>query len=238
MRKKLVMSLALCAVGIAVKVKADDNLLMWRLGLHQHKVTNNISINSQNKMTISLPKGWSLWFEKDKIPYNPITINSESLQKYQDRDKHQGQYDWQKNTSPKVVTYTDKNEKLQSFIYNDNQGEADLLINVTVDSPSKKGEELALFFRTDEGVLGGTTIFKESKVVEMEEKTEKEQEIAKLKKQEEQRQIEKEQKHVEQKLLEDNMLKHIRENDHKTWYQRLGDNIEDTWANFKGWWRG
>ncbi|HEK9984162.1 TPA: hypothetical protein TT553_001022 [Streptococcus equi subsp. zooepidemicus] len=24
----------------------------------------------------------------------------------------------------------------------------------------------------------------------------------------------------------------------KTWYQRLGDNIEDTWANVKGWWRG
>lgn len=34
------------------------------------------------------------------------------------------------------------------------------------------------------------------------------------------------------------MLKHIRENDHKTWYQRLGDNIEDTWANVKGWWKG
>lgn len=24
----------------------------------------------------------------------------------------------------------------------------------------------------------------------------------------------------------------------KTWYQRLGDNIEDTWANVKGWWKG
>ncbi|HEL0727834.1 TPA: hypothetical protein TVR14_000841 [Streptococcus equi subsp. zooepidemicus] len=73
-------------------------------------------------------------------------------------------------------------------------------------------------------------------ILEKEEEEQKQKETEQ--KQEEQRQIEKEQNHVEQKLLEDNMLKHIRENDHKTWYQRLGDNIEDTWANVKGWWKG
>ncbi|CAW98409.1 hypothetical protein KP781_06875 [Streptococcus equi subsp. zooepidemicus] len=32
--------------------------------------------------------------------------------------------------------------------------------------------------------------------------------------------------------------KQQQEEANKTWYQRLGDNIEDTWANVKGWWRG
>ncbi|WP_136099316.1 hypothetical protein [Streptococcus pyogenes] len=42
----------------------------------------------------------------------------------------------------------------------------------------------------------------------------------------------------EQKQLEDSMIKHIQEEAKKTWYQRLGDSIQDQWWNFKGWLRG
>ncbi|VHK64829.1 phage protein [Streptococcus pyogenes] len=34
------------------------------------------------------------------------------------------------------------------------------------------------------------------------------------------------------------MIKHIQEEAKKTWYQRLGDSIQDQWWNFKGWLRG
>ncbi|WP_159591885.1 hypothetical protein [Streptococcus halichoeri] len=37
-----------------------------------------------------------------------------------------------------------------------------------------------------------------------------------------------------QKQLEDAMVKRIRAEDHKTWYQRLGDGIRDQWWNFTG----
>ncbi|HEL0613409.1 TPA: hypothetical protein TUU90_000477 [Streptococcus equi subsp. zooepidemicus] len=66
-------------------------------------------------------------------------------------------------------------------------------------------------------------------------------------------QIEKEEKEYEEemtKILEqfekqeqerealEMFQKQQQEEANKTWYQRLGDNIEDTWANVKGWWKG
>lgn len=36
------------------------------------------------------------------------------------------------------------------------------------------------------------------------------------------------------KQLEESMLKQIREEDHKSWHQRLSESIQDQWWNFKG----
>lgn len=97
--------------------------------------------------------------------------------------------------------------------------------------PIKKGEKFTFVFGDSGNWEVGTLVYKDSQTIAEENKKIEEEQ----RKQNEQKQ---EQQRRQQKLLEDNMLKHIRENDHKTWYQRLGDNIEDTWANVKGWWRG
>lgn len=49
---------------------------------------------------------------------------------------------------------------------------------------------------------------------------------------------EKEKADREQKYAEALFRNAIATEANKTWYQRLGDNIEDTWANVKGWWKG
>ncbi|MGP6388538.1 serum opacification factor [Streptococcus dysgalactiae] len=51
-------------------------------------------------------------------------------------------------------------------------------------------------------------------------------------------QIRKEREYVQQKQLEDQMIKQMRLNDHKTWFQRLKDGIQDQWSNLKSWWKG
>ncbi|HEL1086631.1 TPA: hypothetical protein TVE90_000875 [Streptococcus equi subsp. zooepidemicus] len=96
--------------------------------------------------------------------------------------------------------------------------------------PLKKGEKLTFVFADEDNWEVGRLVYKDSLTLKEEQDQLRQEKLR--------QHIEKEQKHVEQKLLEDNMLKHIRENDHKTWYQRLGDSIEDTWANVKGWWKG
>lgn len=49
---------------------------------------------------------------------------------------------------------------------------------------------------------------------------------------------EKEKADREQKYAEALFRNAIATEANKTWYQRLGDSIEDTWANVKGWWKG
>lgn len=66
------------------------------------------------------------------------------------------------------------------------------------------------------------------------------------KKLEEDKQYEKEIQTIEEELEKQEQerealemfQKQQQEEANKTWYQRLGDNIEDTWANVKGWWKG
>ncbi|HER5569660.1 TPA: hypothetical protein VO314_001760, partial [Streptococcus pyogenes] len=119
------------------------------------------------------------------------------------------------------------NTNLQlSFIYNDNHGDGGLPISVTVDKPNE-GDELTLLYRSDDGFFGGFTKLKDSKTLKK-EKEKKERQL------EEEKQIEEERKHVEQKQLEESMLKQIREEDHKSWHQRLSESIQDQWWNFKG----
>ncbi|WKF66065.1 hypothetical protein [Streptococcus equi] len=66
------------------------------------------------------------------------------------------------------------------------------------------------------------------------------------KKLEEDKQYEKEIQTIEEELEKQEQerealemfQKQQQEEANKTWYQRLGDNIEDTWANVKDWWKG
>ncbi|MGF3083644.1 hypothetical protein ACQVR4_04205 [Streptococcus pyogenes] len=234
MKKTLTLLLALFVIGVTSSVRAED-AIKWEL---DPETSQNspiaVNVDNGNKLRFTLPTGWSVSFKKkdnnDNKSYSPIKINEEALDKYTEREKTN------RNTSPKVITKPStkgnensnrSNTNLQlSFIYNDNHGDGGLPVTVTVDKPNE-GDELTLLYRADDGFFGGFTKLKDSQTLEKEKK-EKERQLA------EEKQIEEERKHVEQKKLEESMLKQIREEDHKPWHQRLSENIQDQWWNFKG----
>ncbi|HER9856765.1 TPA: hypothetical protein VM741_000486 [Streptococcus pyogenes] len=235
MKKTLTLLLALFAIGVTSSVRAED-AIKWELDPDTSPaIPVTVSPeNGTNKLQFTLPRGWSVSFKKkdnnDNKSYSPIKINEEALDKYTEREKTN------RNTSPKVITKpatkgnessNHSNTNLQlSFIYNDNHGDGGLPITVTVDKPNE-GDELTLLYRSDDGFFGGFTKLKDSKILKK-EKEKKERQL------EEEKQIEEERKHVEQKQLEESMLKQIREEDHKSWHQRLSESIQDQWWNFKG----
>ncbi|KPJ23038.1 hypothetical protein JavanS419_0001 [Streptococcus satellite phage Javan419] len=242
MKKILFLVLALCATVSSQSIKAEEALKWERDPNHQQAVDDNnnpisVSIDNQNKITVTLPKGWSLWLKKDSKNYNPQQINGETLQTHHNRQAPRTQdsnsVSGKQNTSPKITIYgKDNTNTLQlSSIYNDNLGESGLPITITVDAPSEEDKKLTIVYKADGGYFAGSTVFVNSKILAKEKEAEKRKEA-------EEKQIDEERKYVEQKLLEDSVLKQIRENDHKTWYERFGDNVQDQWANFTSWWRG
>ncbi|VGW15207.1 phage protein [Streptococcus pyogenes] len=221
MKKTLTLLLALFAIGVTSSVRAED-AIKWKL---DPETSQNspivVNIDNGNKLRFTLPTGWSVSFKRKKDHYNPLEVNNKPVEvnnKPVSETKN-------RNTSPRIVDYG-KNGNPILAIYNDNQGSSGLPITVTVDKPNE-GDELTLLYRADDGFFGGFTKLKDSKTLEKEKK-EKERQLA------EEKQIEEERKHVEQKQLEENMLKQIREEDHKPWHQRLSENIQDQWWNFKG----
>lgn len=230
MKKTLTLLLALFAIGVTSSVRAEDEI-KWEL---DPETSQNspiaVNVDNGNKLRFTLPTGWSVSFKKKdnngNKSYSPVKINDKSLSEYC-KQQHNNGTQGTKNTSPKVITSDSKTNHCKlSFIYNDNHGDGGLPITVTVDKPNE-GDELILLYRADDGFFGGFTKLKDSKTLEKEKK-EKERQLA------EEKQIEKERKHVEQKQLEENMLKQIREEDHKPWHQRLSESIQDQWWNFKG----
>ncbi|HHD5666587.1 TPA: hypothetical protein ACNYT4_000672, partial [Streptococcus pyogenes] len=213
MKKTLTLLLALFAIGVTSSVRAED-AIKWKL---DPETSQNspivVNIDNGNKLRFTLPTGWSVSFKRKKDHYNPLEVNNKPVEvnnKPVSETKN-------RNTSPRIVDYG-KNGNPILAIYNDNQGSSGLPITVTVDKPNE-GDELTLLYRADDGFFGGFTKLKDSKTLEKEKK-EKERQLA------EEKQIEEERKHVEQKQLEENMLKQIREEDHKPWHQRLSESIQ------------
>lgn len=77
------------------------------------------------------------------------------------------------------------------------------------------GNEFTVSFQGDDGFFVGSVTYKDSQTLQEEY-----------------------QKELDNQYAEELFRRSVEEEANKTWYQRLGDNIEDTWANVKGWWRG
>ncbi|WP_159544691.1 hypothetical protein [Streptococcus halichoeri] len=217
--KKLLMVVAMCLAFCAVAVNADGR--KWEKVPDQQKVTDDgggeipVSIDGDNKITVTLPKGWSMWLE-GKPPHTPIKVNNKPLTDYQKpsetipRDGVQGS----SNTSPKVIVSDEKENPKLRLIYNDNRGEAGLPITVTVASPTNNEDRLTVSFQGDDGVFAGSVTFGNSQAI-----------------------AEAKQKAEEEKLneeMEKRYLEYVNYDNSKTWYQRLGDGIRDQWWNFTG----
>ncbi|WP_159720798.1 hypothetical protein [Streptococcus halichoeri] len=214
--KKLLMVVAMCLACCAVAVNAEESQ-KWVKIPDQQKVTDDgngeipVSIDGDNKITVTLPKGWSMWLE-GKPPHTPIKVNNKPLTDYQKpsetipRDGVQGS----SNTSPKVIVSDEKENPKLRLIYNDNRGEGGLPITVTVASPTNNEDRLTVSFQGDDGLFAGSVTFET-----------------------EQAQAEAQQK-AEDEKMEKMYLGYVAYDNSKTWYQRLGDSIRDQWWNFKG----
>ncbi|MGT2744537.1 hypothetical protein ACVRW4_04185 [Streptococcus phocae subsp. phocae] len=216
MKKILFLVLALCAIVSSKNVKAEESSLKWERIPRQQKVTydNGIEVHvniDNNKVSVTLPPGWSVWFKKNNTNYKPMSINNESLEQYQQRIKNQGTDGWKQNTNPRVYIGNDiENPKVS--IYNDNQGNIWLPINITLDSSFKKGDKFIVSFQNDEGFFVGSVFYKDSETLREEKQKELDDEYA-------------------DKLF----IQSVLDEQNKTWKDRVRDTFQDAWWNFKGW---
>ncbi|KIS12095.1 phage protein [Streptococcus equi subsp. zooepidemicus Sz105] len=257
MKKTLLVILALGSMSISTTVRADENLktqndnIKYDLDGIQQKIyydenKNEINVDTfytgDETITVRMPQGWGVKLyrqlegqEKELVEQEydcyEIEVGTKDVDgrnipitKARYRDGYRLNYE----SGIYSISLTKNSSTNQSNNLNTEQCPVK---EKKQFNPLKKGEKLTFVFTGDDGIYAGTLVYKDSQTIAEEKQKIEEQQ----RKQNEQKQ---EQQRRQQKLLEDNMLKHIRENDHKTWYQRLGDNIEDTWANFKGWWRG
>ncbi|WP_159547899.1 hypothetical protein [Streptococcus halichoeri] len=209
--KKLLMVVAMCLAFCAVAVNAEGR--KWGLAPDQQKVydDNNqpihVSIDNDNNITVALPKGWSMWFGG-----RPTKVNNKPLTDYQETSAPTSEYGvkGQPNTSPKVNVSGNQGENLGlSSIYNDNQGPASIPVTITLGSPTKKGDTLAITFQGGGFYAGSVYLWDSETITEAKQRAEDEK-------------------------MEDMYLEYINYDNSKTWYQRLGDSIRDQWWNFKG----
>ncbi|HEL0655411.1 TPA: hypothetical protein TUW49_000680 [Streptococcus equi subsp. zooepidemicus] len=266
MKKKLVMIFALCAVGVSANVRAEENnevnenenkfnpIKQQQYPQGIPDVTIDPFKVGDSIVNIHTPQFWYTYLYRDQGTNNnisePVMMNNICYEVNWLKDDNPSQIDhidiryksgYQSDINghymlslkkPLTKEQKDNQTKKELASIDDTKPQKKCPSPLTRDNlPLKKGERLIFMFFNEYNDFIGSIIYKDSQTIaEENQKIEEEQ-----RKQNEQKQ---EQQRRQQKLLEDNMLKHIRENDHKTWYQRLGDNIEDTWANVKGWWKG
>ncbi|PZO95751.1 MAG: hypothetical protein DI617_02995 [Streptococcus pyogenes] len=141
--KKLLMVVAMCLAFCAVAVNAETGR-KWGLAPDQQKVYdgNNRPIPvsvSNNTITVTLPQGWSMWFDgdKNKQPHTPIK---------------------------EVKLFNKPVDKPQQVIYNNNHGEAGLPVTVTVEPPSDNKDKLTVSFQGD-GFYAGSVYLWDSETI-------------------------------------------------------------------------
>ncbi|WP_159560390.1 hypothetical protein [Streptococcus halichoeri] len=215
--KKLLMVVAMCLAFCAVAVNAEGR--KWEKVPDQQKVTDDnrqpISVNiengdgdNENKIKITLPPGWSVWFDKGNGPYTPIKIGDRPFTDYKEKSGATGGgVEGKPNTSPRVIVSNKEENPQLGFIYNDNHGEGGLPITVTVASPTDSEDKLTVSLRGEDGLFAGSIFLRDSQGL------------------------------AEEKLnqdMEKMYLEYIKYDNSKTWYQRLGDGIRDQWWNFTG----
>ncbi|VTS48867.1 hypothetical protein [Streptococcus dysgalactiae] len=256
MKKKLVLATALLTVGVATNVKAeeerasehetlstqvdqkmDSETLKWVVDPDHPKVKDDnndpIPVNIDNdKITVQLPQGWSLWLEKDGRDYSPLEINSINLETHKKRYK--GTSDYSKNTSPKVLFQEtnddseDENLKF-SFIYNDNQGFTRLPLTIKVGGPTGESKEtLKLLYRTDYNYLAGSTIFKDSQTINKEQEENK---VSDSKQSIAENQLQ--QSNQDSTSQDENNLEQNHEEGDNSWVSYLKVKAQKTWTNLK-----
>ncbi|WP_159583773.1 hypothetical protein [Streptococcus halichoeri] len=149
--KKLLMVMAMCLAFCAVAVNAEGR--KWEKVPDQQKVTDDggneipVSIENGDKITVMLPPGWSVWFEKNGQLCNlPESVKG--------------------NNKPYKIL-----DKPQS-IYNGNAGLSGLSVSLTLDPPSTKGDKLAVSFQGGGFYAGSVYLWDSETITEAKQKAE------------------------------------------------------------------
>lgn len=217
-KKKLMLVVVLLLSIGAVSVKAEEETIQNKFildGLQQTVKDDNgnpITIDGlyvgSTEVKINIPVGWWSYLYRQDDPSNK---NRGILVSPPERTKLLGE-----TTNP-----------YRTDIFRHYYSGVPYTLNLE-NAPLKKGERLTFSFKGDDGFYAGSAFYRDS--LSMEEDKQYDEEI---------------------KKIEDNLERQDRENDalelfrqqqeeeaNKTWYQRLGDSIQDQWWNFKGWLRG
>ncbi|HEP1535234.1 TPA: hypothetical protein VJE86_000757 [Streptococcus pyogenes] len=210
-KKKLVMALTLCLSICAISVRANEEVAESDLFI--------------TKGQSHLP-GVSV--KPFKVGDNKINVNLEPYGYVETTVTHGDGISEKVKAEDRTITVkcptnyecTDRSYKVSGY-----RAGGDGNYTVELEKSLEEEDVVTLSFMDDGSMYFGQLVYETKKAQNTRLQEEK--------KVEEQRKAEE-----EQKQLEDSMIKHIQEEAKKTWYQRLGDSIQDQWWNFKGWLRG
>ncbi|HEL0762222.1 TPA: hypothetical protein TVG22_001441 [Streptococcus equi subsp. zooepidemicus] len=224
MKKKLVTIFALCAVGVSANVKAEvyGNQRVWgfRTNWQQGRDFGAKPINEgDDEIKVkTAPNAVLHVYKKDKE--GQWKSMEEKITGSPERNPQSGNIETREIDSKIKFTVANGNGIATFYLNNEKPKFGDQYkLTLTIGG---------FYLAEDEWTVG------ESIPKDIEEKDE--EEIQKFVQALENK--EKEKADREQKYAEALFRNAIATEANKTWYQRLGDSIEDTWANVKGWWKG
>ncbi|HEP1500540.1 hypothetical protein [Streptococcus pyogenes] len=207
MKKTLTLLLALFAIGVTSSVRAEEVFEFKPIG-QQTVPTVTVSPFKTGEQTIDIT------LQSNGYVYASIKHKNGETQKIK--------------TNLKQITVTCPAEQStcteRTWMISGNRADQYGNYTVQLQKPLAVGDVVTLSFADDGHFYLGKLVFEDEKTQNTRLQAEKSQE------QEE----EKKRDNELRKQLEENMLKQIREEDHKTWHQRLSESIQDQWWNFKG----
>ncbi|HEK9982280.1 TPA: hypothetical protein TUU08_000805 [Streptococcus equi subsp. zooepidemicus] len=246
MKKKLVMILALYAVGVSANVKAED-IERGYYGDDDHTLQPKPTGDSKR---IGFRNDWD---QAREFGVKPIKVEDQKIQiktypgamirvyKKSNSNIFQELYE----IKPTRIFYYNNPTYEIKYILADSSGLA--IFDLTnsgiyekeklIKQPDKPQQGNSYTVSTSlDGIYLGSAEWTVGESIPKDIEEKDEEEIQKFVEALENK--EKEKADREQKYAEALFRNAIATEANKTWYQRLGDNIEDTWANVKGWWRG
>ncbi|MGT2744651.1 hypothetical protein ACVRW4_04780 [Streptococcus phocae subsp. phocae] len=237
MKKILFLVIALCMFNYPTTINAQESTENRQNkfildGVQQdikdengHKVNIDDFYEGSSKITINMPYGWSVKVFRQN---NPDKLSQKRLVKAPNiwdsnrkicKDGYRLYYP---NTKYELLLRKDLTTSEQKTCDTKHTSEFHTEVKKEDLEPIKKGERLTFVFQDDGNWNVGYLIYRDAKTVNEEKQYE-----------------------AEIKKIEDDLEKQDQENDalamfkrqqedesKKTWYQRLGDNIQDHWWNF------
>ncbi|HEL1239488.1 TPA: hypothetical protein TVN96_001217 [Streptococcus equi subsp. zooepidemicus] len=220
MKKKLVMILALCAVGVSANVKAEvyGNQKVWgfRTDWEQRRDFGVRPIQKGDRD-----------IRVKTAPEAVLTVDKWENNKWENVTK-----EIREGGTYNHSTYSRDGQTIYQIPLTIVAG-GDGRITFPLKQETQLGEKYRLTLTVGGFYLaGGEWTVGDSVPRDIEEKDEAEiQQFVK--------ELERKEREVEEQKYAEELFKHsVEEEANKAWYQRLGDRIQDQWYNIKSWWNG
>ncbi|VTT47153.1 phage protein [Streptococcus porcinus] len=225
MNKKIILVVILCLSACAMKVSANASVSE----IYSDSETQNNFIFDEPQQTIKDDSGKPISIKGLYVGSREITVNIPIgwwgyLYRQSDpSNKNRGNL----VIPPEKIKYLgEETDSYKTDIFRQYYSGTPYTIDLK-DTPLKKGERLTFSFKRDDGFYAGSSFYKD--FLSMEEDKQYNEEIKKI------------EDGLERQDQENNALELFKqqqqEEANKTWYQRLGDSIQDQLWNFNNWWK-